>query len=304
VTQRLIGIDMGGTKLEAAVLELDEGWRFLSRHRIATRQEEGYEAIVERTATLIGDLMEEWPEIPRAGIGMPGSLAVDGSVKNANTTCLNGRFFHRDLRDRVSRPLCFANDADCFALAEATFGAGIGYNLVFGVILGTGVGGGMVWNGKLRQGPHSICGEWGHTLLWPDTGRPCYCGKDGCVELFLSGPGITRSYERETGIQQTVPQICKRESEGDPAARQCVETWMDNFGRALSNVINILDPDVVVLGGGVSNADCLYDRGVAALSRYVFSDGFRTPVLRHGIGDSAGVLGAALLTADNPMSGS
>jgi len=296
MNRRLIGIDMGGTKLEAAIVDVGEGFRFVSRRRVSTEQEGGYDHILSRVAALIDECVHEEPRVAAVGVGMPGSVTVTGAVKNANTVCLNGRSFRADLQQRVNVPLVFANDANCFALAEARFGAGRGCPVVFGVIMGTGVGGGLVIDGQVREGLQSICGEWGHTILWPDDRFLCYCGKSGCTELFLSGPGIATRYAQRKGERLALPDILLREQAGDAAAVACVDEWMDNFGRALSNVINIVDPDVVVLGGGVSNALCLYDRGVEKVARYLFSDQLRTPIRQHRIGDSAGVLGAALLT--------
>jgi fructokinase len=229
------------------------------------------------------------------GVGMPGSVTSEGRVKNSNTTCLNGTFFRRDLAARLGRPAAFANDANCFALAEARLGAARGAKLVFGVILGTGVGGGLVIDGAVREGPQSICGEWGHMVLHPESDRVCYCGQQGCVETHLAGPWVERDFHLRGGPALGLAEILERRAAGDPVASSCVEAWLDDFGRALANLINVLDPDAIVLGGGVSRADCLYVEGREAVARYVFTDELLTPILRHALGDSAGVLGAAML---------
>ncbi len=291
-----IGIDLGGTKIEGVVVcGSHEGTRIVEHERIPTEATEGYEHILDRIAGLVGRLDDRTTKKAPIGVGMPGSVTAGGLVKNSNTVCLNGTRFREDLGRRVGRDITFANDANCFALAEATLGAGVGYDMVFGVIMGTGTGGGLVIGGMIREGPQSICGEWGHMVLWPNSDRRCYCGRNGCVETYLAGPWIERDYARMGGDEMGLPDIIERRRGGDPVAQRCVETWLDAYGRAMANVINILDPDVVVLGGGVSNADCLYDEGTARVAEYVFSDELTTSILRHGIGDSAGVIGAALL---------
>jgi fructokinase len=235
---------------------------------------------------------------------MPGSVTSRGSdvplVKNSNTVCLNGRPFRRDLEAALGRPVVFGNDANCFALAEATFGAGAGREMVFGVILGTGVGGGIVLGGgagrraRTWEGAQGIAGEWGHVCLDPVAGPPCYCGRRGCIEQYLSGPAIERAHQARTGTTLTVAEIAERRS-ADPAADATLREMMGVFGRAMAILINVLDPSVVVLGGGVSNLDCLYDEGIAAIAAWVFNDELHTPVVKHATSDSAGVLGAALL---------
>jgi fructokinase len=291
-----IGIDLGGSKIEGVVVcGPHEATRIVERERIPTEAIAGYEHILERVAGLVKRLDDRIDEKAPIGVGMPGSVTAGGMVKNSNTICLNGTRFREDLERRVGRDITFANDANCFALAEATLGAGVGYDMVFGVIMGTGTGGGLVIGGVMREGPQSICGEWGHMTLWPMSDRRCYCGRKGCVETYLAGPWIERDYVRMGGAEIRLPDIIERRKGGDPVAQRCIETWLDAYGRAMANAINILDPDVVVLGGGVSNADCLYDEGTARVAEHIFSNELTTPILRHRIGDSAGVIGAALL---------
>jgi fructokinase len=292
---RAIGIDLGGTKIEGVVL--DETLAPTVRRRVPTERERGYEHILERVAALVEELRPHAPDASVIGIGTPGSLSMrDGRLKNSNTTCLNGRPLQTDLERRLGLPVRLENDANCFALAEALAGAGRGHALVFGVILGTGVGGGIVHQGNLWTGPQHIAGEWGHHGVDPD-GPTCYCGRRGCVETLLSGPALEAAYRATGGPTASVAEIAGRATGGDPTAGAALERYVESFGRALANVINILDPDVVVLGGGLSNLDVLYSSGRQAVARHVFNDEFRTPIVRHQLGDSAGVIGAALLVA-------
>jgi len=292
---RAIGIDLGGTKIEGVVL--DGTLAPTVRRRILTEREQGYEHIVERVAGLVDDLRPHAPDATVIGIGTPGSLSArDGRLKNSNTTCLNGRPLQTDLERRLGLPVRLENDANCFALAEALAGAGRGHGLVFGVILGTGVGGGIVHRGSLWTGPQHIAGEWGHHGVDPE-GPSCYCGRRGCVETLLSGPALEAAYRAAGGPTASVAEIAGRAAGGDPTAGAVLDRYVESFGRALANVINILDPDVVVLGGGLSNLDVLYASGRLAVARHVFNDELRTPIVRHQLGDSAGVIGAALLVA-------
>jgi fructokinase len=293
-----IGIDLGGTKTEGVVIAGPPGSpEVLQRKRIPTAADRGYEHIVQLVVDLIGELGDLAGADARVGVGMPGSVTREGRVKNSNTVCLNGTLFRDDLAAEVDRELAFANDANCFALAEARLGAGRGYSMVFGVILGTGVGGGLVIDGRVREGPQSICGEWGHMVLWPDSDRECYCGQRGCVETHLAGPWVERDYRLRGGDELDLAAILDRRAAGERLAAECVERWMTDYGRAIANLVNALDPDAIVLGGGVSRADCLYDEGTVRVSRYLFSDELLTPIVRHELGDSAGVLGAALLVS-------
>ncbi len=316
-----LGVDLGGTKTEAVVLRLGpaSGARaaepeILARRRVPTGRDAGYEHVLSTVAGLIVDVARDagLRAPPPIGVGMPGSVTFrtktgerssEPLVKNSNTTCLNGRPFRRDLQDRVGRPIAFDNDANCFALAEATFGAGRDARVVFGVIMGTGVGGGIALSlegegpregavARTWSGAQGIAGEWGHVALEPRTGPPCYCGRRGCVETFLSGPAIERAYQARSGRALSLREIA---ASTDPHARATLDDVVETFGRALAVVLNVLDPDVVVMGGGVSNLDVLYDRGVDAVGRWIFDDELRTPIVRHTLGDSAGVLGAAML---------
>ncbi|HVJ93570.1 MAG TPA: ROK family protein [Labilithrix sp.] len=331
-----IGVDLGGTKIEAVVVELGgdgkpnaagtdatkaAGPPSLGRARVATNRTLGYEHVVETTRALVFEVAKQAGIDPLAtpiGVGMPGSvtrLRADGTrseldlVKNSNTTCLNGRPFHADLVKAVGRPIVFANDANCFALAEATWGAARGARVAFGVIMGTGVGGGIVTTNaagipRAWNGAQGIAGEWGHVVHDPDNGPACYCGKRGCIETYLSGPAIEAEYARRTGTNRNLAEIAARarpkpmgtsESEEDANARVLISERVEVFGRALSIVINVLDPDVIVLGGGVSNLAVLYDEGACAVTRWIFNDEVKTKIVKHALGDSAGVLGAALL---------
>ena len=291
-----IGVDLGGTKIEGVAL--DAALRPLHRVRVATERERGYEHILDRVAEVVTALRPYAPDARTIGIGTPGSVSArDGTLKNSNTTCLNGRPFHLDLEARLGLPVRLENDANCFALAEAREGAARGRAMVFGVILGTGVGGGLVVHGRVWAGPQHIAGEWGHHAIDP-AGPDCYCGQRGCVETMLSGPAIEAAYRAETGRDCPASDIAGRAAAADLAAAAVLERYLDRFGRALANVIAIVDPDVVVLGGGLSNLDALYTRGRSAVARYVFNDELRTPIVRNQLGDSAGVLGAALLTVE------
>jgi fructokinase len=313
-----IGVDLGGTKIEAVVFER-RTCSVLQRERVETRRERGYEAIVETTADLIADVAKR-ARIDIAatpiGVGMPGSVTrTAGLVKNSNTVCLNGRPFRDDLARRVGRAITFANDANCFALAEARLGAGRAFvdGVIFGVIMGSGVGGGIVVGGRIWSGLQNIAGEWGHHAVGPSVAvtngvspaprearagvgpRPtCYCGQNGCLELYLGGPLIEAEYERRAHVRRPLAEIAARRKE-DAAAADVLDETLDAFGRGLANVIDILDPTAVVLGGGVSNLDLFYTEGVERVKKYVFNDELETPILRHEVGDSAGVLGAALL---------
>jgi fructokinase len=290
---RRIGIDLGGTKIEGAILDAEQ--RIVVRQRLATESERGYEHIVARTARLAKDLLAEAPDCRRIGVGTPGAVSArTGRMKNCNTVCLNDRDLPTDLAREIGCEIVVENDANCFTLAEAILGAGRGAPVVFGVIMGTGVGGGIVVDGRLLRGPQHIAGEWGHHSIDPN-GPECYCGQRGCVERYLSGPAVEASYARLTGAPAAMPEIVERARRGERVAVGALRDLIDRFGGALANVINILDPDVVVLGGGLSNIEELYTEGRDSVARYVFNDELRTAVVRPALGDSAGVLGAALL---------
>jgi fructokinase len=294
-----LGIDLGGTKIEAAVVDDADG-RVVRRERVATESARGYEHVVERVGDLGERLLASVPDCAGLGIGTPGAVSSrDGRMKNCNTTCLNGRALPADLARRLGRPVRIENDANCFALAEARLGAGRGARLVFGVIMGTGVGGGIVIDGRLWRGAQHIAGEWGHHAVDP-AGPECYCGRRGCVETLIAGPAVERRYRQRGGLALRVDAIAQRARAGEELARAVVDELLEHFGRSLANLIAILDPDVVVLGGGLSNLDELYEGGRVAVARYLFNDEMRTPLLRNQLGDSAGVIGAALLDAAGP----
>ncbi|HEY3783238.1 MAG TPA: ROK family protein [Fimbriimonadaceae bacterium] len=295
----LFGIDVGGTKIEGVVLDENTPETPLFRHRIATEAEGGYEHILGRIASLVAEMEHGVGQMTKAvGFGTPGvSDPKTGLMKNCNTVCLNGQPLVGDLGSLLERNVVLANDANCFALAEALMGAGKGAESVFGVILGTGVGGGIVIHGRVVAGTQGIAGEWGHNVLEP-RGQQCYCGKRGCVETVLSGPAMERYYSTLSGENRKLSEIVER-VKVDPAAAETIKRLTDNFGEAISVVVNILDPEVIVLGGGVGKIDALYDAGVESLGKRVFNDSLSTRVVRPMLGDSAGVFGAAFLTAAN-----
>jgi fructokinase len=293
-----IGIDLGGTKTEAIALAADAV--IASRRRVPTPRE--YDGTLETIARLVAELEAETGRSGTVGVGIPGVVTrATGLVKNANSTWLNGRPLQADLESRLARPVRVANDANCFALSEAIDGAGRGYDTVFGVILGTGVGGGIVIRRGIHDGPNQIAGEWGHNPLpWmTDEERaaapPCYCGKTGCIETFLSGPGFERDHALHSGTARLSHDIGRAVATGDVHAVQALHRYEDRLARALAGVINILDPDVVVLGGGMSNLPELAPAVSTLLPRYVFSDTVQTQVVPNLHGDSSGVRGAAWL---------
>ena len=292
-----IGIDLGGTKIEAIALD-DEG-RERFRQRIATPRGD-YAGTVEAVATLVAQA-EAVVGTSSVGVGMPGVVSpASGLVKNANSTWLNGRPLAEDLAKRLARPVRLANDANCFALSEATDGAAAGLPVVFGVIIGTGVGGGLVVNGRVVTGANAIAGEWGHNALpWPEDGEwpgpDCYCGRTGCIETFLSGPGLARDYEIRSGRRLEPSGIVTAAGAGDADARAAIACYERRLARGLAAVINVIDPDAIVLGGGVSNVARLYERVPRLWGEFVFSDAVVTRLVRAVHGDSSGVRGAAWL---------
>lgn len=289
-----IGIDLGGTKTEGIVI--DKQGAILARLRRPTPSDSGYNAILENIDLLIKDLEKEANVRATIGIGTPGALSSrTGLLKNSNTVCLNGKPLKEDLENKLKRTVRLANDANCFALSEAIDGAGENHTSVFGVIMGTGVGGGIVYNKKVHTGPQHIAGEWGHNVLEPD-GPSCYCGKNGCVETFLSGPGLLREYQHLGGNKETDTRtVVSLAENGDSVAEECMQRYLARFGKALSVVINVLDPDVIVIGGGMSNLDRLYTEGCKAVAQHIFNEELLTPIVRNSHGDSAGVRGAAWL---------
>jgi len=284
-----IGIDLGGTKIEGVVMS--PGREILRRERVATPR--AYPDIVRTVAELVAALWQTAPDAS-VGIGAPGASNATGLLYNSNTVCLNGRPLRADIEAALGRPVRMVNDANCLALSEATDGAAAGAEVVFGVILGTGVGGGVVVRGQVLSGPHGIAGEWGHNPL-DVTGPPCYCGRRGCVETFLSGPGFVADYQRAGGMTSTPPAIVAAARAGETLARACLARYLERFGGALAVVVNILDPDVIVLGGGLSNIDELYTEGPAQVRRHVFHPDWRGRLVKNRWGDSSGVRGAAWL---------
>ncbi|MFA7097323.1 MAG: ROK family protein [Gammaproteobacteria bacterium] len=293
-----IGVDLGGTKIEA--IALDGAGKVLARRRIPTPAGD-YEATVAAVADLVGKIEAELGRQGMVGIGTPGAISpATGLLKNSNSVCLNGRPLQHDLAAALGCPVRLANDADCFALSEATDGAAAGASVVFGVIIGTGTGGGIVVNGRLLSGPNAIAGEWGHNPLpWPQPdewpGRNCYCGKTGCIETFLSGPGFAQEYHATTGQLLTAREIVARAAEGYRRAEAALARYEDRLARALASVINVLDPEVIVLGGGMSNIASLYTNVPWLWGKYVFSDRVDTRLVKAKYGDSSGVRGAAWL---------
>lgn len=319
-----LGVDLGGTKTEAVVVrrfEPDDGrFEVLARKRVPTPAEEGYEAVLESSLGLMVEVAREAGHRAQTlpvGVGMPGAVSQrTGLIKNSNTVCLNQRPFQQDLRRVLGAPIRFENDANCFALAEAKLGVAEPYRsgIVFGAILGTGVGGGIVIDGRIWAGLQQLGGEWGHHAVgpWRRSSEPgegvdgrelglalserarCFCGKMGCLELYLSGPAVERNYQRRGGAPSKLEQIAERRAR-DPIAGLALDEMLEAFGRGLANLIDLLDPSAIVLGGGVSNLDLLYTEGRDRVRSYVLNDELRTPILRNALGDSAGVLGAALL---------
>ncbi len=294
-----IGVDIGGTKVEA--IALDGEGRELARRRVPSPARD-YDAMVEAVRRLVAGLEDDLGERGDVGVGTPGAASrATGLIKNANSTVLNGRPFPRDLAAALGREVRVENDANCFALSEATDGAGAGHGLVFGVILGTGVGGGIVHDGRVWVGANSIAGEWGHNEM-PSRTEPdlpetlCYCGRRRCIETYLSGPGLAADHARHGAADgHDARAIAALARAGDASAQATMARYCVRLARALGSVINVLDPDVIVLGGGVSNIDELYGAVAALLPEHVFSDRCTTPVVRHRHGDSSGVRGAAWL---------
>jgi fructokinase len=293
-----IGIDLGGTKIELIALDGSGGERM--RRRIPTPQG-NYPATLDAIQRLVEEAWAELGAEASIGLGTPGAISkATGLLKNSNSTCLNGKPLLKELQQRLGRPLRISNDADCFALSEATDGAAAGAGIVFGVILGTGVGAGVIVNGKPLAGPNAIAGEWGHNPLpWPkDDERPgpaCYCGQQGCIETFLSGPGLSRSHFTRFGRQLAAEEIVANAEKGDADCEASLKAYEDRLARALAHVINILDPDVIVLGGGLSNCHRLYDTIPKLWWHHVFSDRVETRLVPPKYGDSSGVRGAAWL---------
>jgi fructokinase len=293
-----IGIDLGGTKIEGVVIDRDGQVR--ARKRVPTPRDR-YDGTLAALEGLVGQLEAEAGCRCTVGIGMPGAVSpATGLIKNANSVWLNGQPFVSDLERTLARPVRVANDADCMALSEATDGAAAGAPCVFGVIIGTGTGGGIVVNQRLLSGPNAIAGEWGHNSLpWrqPDEtpGAKCYCGLSGCIETFLSGPGLERDYRQASGLEATAVEITRRAAAGEVVANGALERYEHRLARGLASIINVLDPHVIVLAGGMSNVTRLYDNVPRLWDEFVFTDRVDTKLARAMHGDSSGVRGAAWL---------
>ena len=303
MNQPLWGIDLGGTKIEGAILPSLNDPTPIIRTRIDTEASKGYKHIITQIEKLVKQMQEQTGLVPQTvGFGTPGVLdPILQTMKNCNSTALNGMPLKKDLESALKIPVVLANDANCFALAETHWGivkekfrdAAV----VFGIIMGSGVGGGIVMNGKVWNGHHGIAGEWGHNYL-DDSGGPCYCGKTGCVETIISGPALQRFYASITGNNITLKEIVTRYQQNtDEVAKQTIQRLCRFFGKAVSVVTNLLDPDIIVVGGGVGNIDVLYTEGIESLREFIFNNGVDVPILKPSLGDSAGVFGAAALVA-------
>lgn len=290
-----LGIDLGGTKIEGIILDAN-GNECFERVRMKTEQEKGYRHILGNIQKVYNQLVAQIGGAEHTfGIGTPGAISHNtGFLKNSNTVCMNGKPVLKDLEELLGRKVGIQNDANCFAMAEARNGAGTDKKMVFGVIIGTGCGGGLIYERKVWTGLQSIGGEWGHMTIDPD-GPICYCGKAGCTETYISGGGAERRYKKEFGEELDLEQIVKNYRAGEAKAVTFMKQFFVDFGRAISNLLTVLDPDIVVLGGGVSNIDELYTKGIEQVEKYHFSDSLDTPIVKHQLGDSAGVIGAALI---------
>ncbi len=287
-----IGIDLGGTKIEGILL--DDKLNVIERTRIPTQQEKGYKSIIDSIVSLVDELKTKSNYTVTIGISAPGAISKKtGLIKNSNTKCLIGMPLKEDLQYALNQKIALDNDANCFTIAEATLGAAKEHNVVFGVIMGTGVGGGIVINGNIHKGRTNIAGEWGHHTLRID-GNKCYCGKFGCVETYISGPALEKSWNKLTGKTESLSSIIQN-IDDTTIGLQWKKEFLENFAIGLANVIDILDPDVIVLGGGISNISFLYDEGRDYVYDKVFSDLVETPIIKNQLGDSAGVFGACLL---------
>ena len=288
-----IGIDLGGTKIEVAVLDSQD--KIIFRERLFTEAHLGSKHIFDQIHALYSKaVMSIQNKSHTLGLGTPGSISKKTHLlKNSNTLCLNDLPMQTLLEDKLVHDIVIENDANCFALAEAIMGAGIGYPSVFGVIMGTGCGGGIVFDGKIRQGPQNIAGEWGHMVIDPQ-GLPCYCGASGCVESFISGGGLEKRIKNTTGNSISAMDFFRIPLK-DESLKKIKQDFYARFGQALANLINILDPDIVVLGGGLSNEESLYKEGIEEVYKRIFNDVPTTPIVKNILGDSAGVIGAALI---------
>ena len=295
----LLGIDLGGTKIEAIVIESKENSKEVIRHRVDTEEEKGYLQVLNNIKLLVEYIENKINhKFDKLGIGTPGTIDPEtGLLKNSNSQCLNGKPIQKDLSETLDKIILIQNDANCFALAETLLGSVKDQypnaKNVFGIIMGTGVGGGVIINGKTVYGSQGIGGEWGHTIV-TDSGDECYCGKRGCVETVISGRALQTYYSNISGRKLKFEEIYALK-DSDKYAKETFDRLIIHFGKGLSNVVNILDPEVIVLGGGLSNIKELYSEGYKELKKYVFNPTFNTPIIRPKLGDSAGVYGAALL---------
>lgn len=292
-----VGMDLGGTKMETIVL--DPANKELYRYREPTPglKETEYEHFMKAVHRLLLDSFSQVPdgEHYTVGIGFPGSIVpANQKVIKSSITCLKGKSFKRDIEALLDRPVAMDNDANCFALAESLEGAAANYRFVFGVILGTGCGGGVCIDGKIHNGRNGVAGEWGHFVVDPD-GLECFCGNRGCLETKIAGSGLKKTFFHRYGEHLTPEQILEGRFQGDPRCEDLFEQFLDDFGRSIGGLISMIDPDVIVLGGGLSNMDELYSTGVERVRKYAFRNAFDTPILKNKLGDSAGVLGAAWL---------
>jgi fructokinase len=301
--QALWGIDLGGTKIEGVILPSLQDPKPIVRTRIDTEAQHGYEHIVQQIGKLVDMMKAESGLTPeRIGFGTPGVLdPILHTMKNCNSTSLNGKPLKKDLEEKLQLECILANDANCFALAETHWGVvkekAPDAQVVFGIIMGTGVGGGIVFDGKVWNGKHGIAGEWGHNFL-DESGGPCYCGKSGCVEKVLAGPSLQRFYQSVSGHEASLKKIVAEYREGsNDHAKQTIDRLCLYFGKAVSVVINMLDPDVIVVGGGVGNIDEIYTDGIESIKKFIFNNRVDVPILKPALGDSAGVFGAAALTS-------
>jgi fructokinase len=284
-----LGVDLGGTKTEAVLL--DENFSVIKRKRISTPQND-YQKILDSISSLVLDISKNVTDFS-LGVCTPGAISKQtGLIKNSNTQCLIGKSLKEDLENKLGKKISIENDANCFTMAEATLGAGINFDLIFGVILGTGVGGGIVINKKLHSGRTNIGGEWGHHTLHRN-GNLCYCGKHGCVETYISGPALENHWKKLSGKSQSLKEILPNID--NEYGKKWKDEFLENFGYGLANIIDILDPDAIILGGGLSNIDFLYTEGKESVYSKVFSDLVDTPILKNELGDSAGVFGACML---------
>jgi len=293
--RKRIAIDLGGTKTEIILTE-DNPLQVLRRKRVPTQQEQGYDFILHQLADLIWEYKQECVELPKIGLGIPGSMSPrTGLVRNANTQCLIGQSLKKDLEQLVKQPVAIENDANCFTLSEALLGAGQGYDVVLGIIMGTGMGGGICLSGQLWRGSQGNAGEWGHASINFE-GPQCWCGQRGCMELYLSGPAVEKHYYQLTKNKKSLKEINRDyENKTDLAAKKSIERLLVYFGRAMANLIASFDPHAIVIGGGLSNIPSLYTRGFEQTARQAFVDGLSTPILPNKLGDSSGIYGAALI---------